>query len=124
VDALHIEMLQAVLDVGESPLLAGDGPLWFRGFATWPDDEGGAHIASLLSQYQAVRFVVGHSVQREVTSRFDHRIFLIDTGMLAAVYKGRASALEIAGGRISAIYPDGRALLQEGAAQRAGAAAR
>ncbi|CAN5437296.1 hypothetical protein BH23ACI1_BH23ACI1_29680 [soil metagenome] len=124
VDALHIEMLQVVLDVGESPLLAGDGPLWFRGFATWSDNEGGEHVASLLSQYRAVRFIAGHSVQREVTSRFDHRIFLIDTGMLAAVYKGRASALEIAGGRISAIYPDGRALLQEGAAQRVGAAAR
>jgi hypothetical protein len=33
---------------------------------------------------------------------------LIDTGMLTSVYKGRASALEITGDRLTAIYADGR----------------
>lgn len=125
VDAEHIEMLQIALGIGESSLLAGDGPLWFRGFATWSDAEGGELVGSLLERYRARRFVTGHTVQREITSRFDHRIFLIDTGMLRAVYRGRASALEISGKQISAVYTDGRKLLQDAAgAQRTGAAVR
>jgi hypothetical protein len=38
-------------------------------------------------------------------------VFLIDTGMLSTHYKGRASALEIAGGVTTAIYHDGREVL-------------
>jgi hypothetical protein len=40
--------------------------------------------------------------------------------MLASVYKGRASALEIAAGAATAIYPDQRVLLVP-APQRVGA---
>ena len=124
VDALHIEMLQVILALGDSPLLSPNGPLWFRGFATWSDAEGGEQVGTLLTRYGASRFVAGHTVQKQVTSRFGHRVFLIDTGMLGAVYKGRPSALELAGGRVSAVYTDGREVLQEAGAQRAGAAAR
>jgi hypothetical protein len=112
-DEQHVEMLKVILGLGESVLLAGDGPLWFRGFATWTDDEGAAHVETLLSQYGANRFVTGHTVQRRISSRFGHRVFLIDTGMLQAVYKGRASALEVSDGRVTAIYTDGREVLQE-----------
>ena len=35
-------------------------------------------------------------------------VLLIDTGMLASAYQGRASALEIVGDRLTAIYDDGR----------------
>jgi hypothetical protein len=110
-DERHVEMLKVILGIGESPLLASSGPLWFRGFATWSDEEGGELVGTLLARYGASRFVSGHTVQPRITSRFDHRVFLIDSGMLSAVYKGRASALEIAGGRISAIYTDGREVL-------------
>jgi hypothetical protein len=34
-------------------------------------------------------------------------VILIDTGMLAAVFKGRASALEIDGEKLTAVYADG-----------------
>lgn len=124
VDAEHIEMLQIALGIGESSLLAPGGPLWFRGFATWSDDEGSELVGSLLERYRARRFVSGHTVQQKITSRFDHRIFLIDTGMLGAVYRGRASALELAGERVSAIYTDGREVLQDAGAQRTDGAAR
>jgi hypothetical protein len=44
--------------------------------------------------------------------RFERRVFLIDTGMLSTYYKGgRASALEIDGSRVTAIYSDGRIIL-------------
>ena len=123
-DAHHLEMLNAVLGLGKSPLLAGTGPMWFRGFATWTDEEGSANITTLLERYGASRFVAGHTTQKanEIVHRFDNRVFLIDTGMLAEVYKGNASALEIDGNTISAIYPDRRVVLVNGAPQRVGGA--
>ena len=39
------------------------------------------------------------------------RAALIDTGMNTQFYKGRASALEIEGEKLTAIYDDGRAQL-------------
>jgi hypothetical protein len=50
---------------------------------------------------------------RGIRVRFGQRVFLIDTGMLAAVYKGRPSALEIDGARIKAIYPGEESVLVE-----------
>jgi hypothetical protein len=117
-DSRHIEMINAVLGIGKSPLLTSDGPLWFRGFATWRDDEGRTLISGLLSRYGARRFVAGHSIQSDgrIAERFDGRAFLIDTAMSSAYKGGRASALEIAGDRITAIYRDSRIVLVEGAA--------
>ncbi len=84
------------------------GPLWFRGFATWTPDEGAPRLARLREIHGADRFVVGHTVMRDhrITSRFDGQIWLIDTGMLARVYKGRASALELRGDAVSTLYAD------------------
>ncbi|HET7216419.1 MAG TPA: hypothetical protein VFJ02_00160, partial [Vicinamibacterales bacterium] len=49
--------------------------------------------------------------------RFGNRMFLIDTGMLSSYFKdGRASALELQGDRITAIYPDSREVLVPSAA--------
>jgi hypothetical protein len=123
-DAQHVEMLNALLGLGTSPLLSGTGPMWFRGFANWTEEEGAASIGTLLERYRASRFVTGHTTQKanEIVARFDNRVFLIDTGMLAAVYKGNASALEIAGDTISAIYPDRKVVITNGAGQRAGRA--
>jgi hypothetical protein len=39
-------------------------------------------------------------------------VVLIDTGMLTSFYKGRASALEIAGDKLTAIYSDARVSIQ------------
>ena len=38
-------------------------------------------------------------------------MFLIDTGMLASVYAGEPSALQIEAGRVTAVYLDERELL-------------
>ena len=50
---------------------------------------------------------------REIVVRFGGRAVLIDTGMLN-YYQGRASALEINGDQLTAIYEDGRVPLAEG----------
>jgi hypothetical protein len=69
--------------------------------------------AALLQKYQARRFVTGHTPQqnRSITVRFGGRAVLIDTGMLTSYYKGRASALEIDGDKLTAYYEDGKVTL-------------
>ncbi len=103
-------VLERVLSIGGWFTVHPGGPLWFRGYATWPDDEGTAHIVRLLDRYEAARFVVGHTVPttKRITSRLEDKVFLIDTGMLASHYRGRASALEIHGEQLIAIYAETR----------------
>ena len=88
-----------------------DGPLWFRGFAHWSEEEGAQQLPKLLKAYRVKRFVVGHTPQLpvQIQMRFQGKIFLIDTGMLSSYYRGGgASALEIQDGKVAAIYPDRR----------------
>ncbi len=88
-----------------------DGPLWFRGFAQWSEEEGAEQVSQLLKTYGVKRFVVGHTPQLPVRiqMRFQGKIFLIDTGMLSSYYQGGgASALEIRDGKVAAIYLDER----------------
>lgn len=101
---------QEILKIDGWHVVNPDGPLWYRGLATEPDDPAGGPFAALLVKYGAKRFVTGHTPQqsRSIIARFGGRAILIDTGMLMAVYKGRASALEIAGDQLTAIYEDGR----------------
>jgi hypothetical protein len=109
-DRDHLRGVVDLLQVGAWSIISPDGPLWFRGFAQWTDDNGAPAIDELLARYNVSRFVVGHTPTPggRVVPRFDQRVFLIDTGMLIEAYKGRASALEIVDGEVTAIYEDGR----------------
>jgi hypothetical protein len=105
-----VEQLQALLAVGKSSLFEPEGPLWYRGFAQWPEtpETNGAPATALLARFGVDRFVTGHTPSQSgrVVPRFGNRFILIDTGM---VFKGgRASAVEIQAGRITAIYSDSR----------------
>jgi hypothetical protein len=75
-----------------------------------PNDPVGAPFAALLDRYGAKRFVTGHTPQQDgrITVRYGGRVILIDTGMLTDVYKGRASALEIDGEKLTSMYVDGQ----------------
>ncbi|MGB2718100.1 MAG: metallophosphoesterase [Vicinamibacterales bacterium] len=106
----YVGRLQRVITIDKWGMLAADGPLWFRGYATLGEDAL-PQIEALLKRLGAARFIVGHTPQipGSISARFGNRIFLIDTGMLTSHFKGgRPSALEIAGGKITAIYPDQR----------------
>ncbi len=103
----HLKILGSFLAYGGWLSIHPDGPLWFRGFANWSEDKGASHVADLLGKYGASAFVVGHTPQQDgrIHTRFDRKVFLIDTGMLAGYYPGgRASALEIQNGKFTAIY--------------------
>jgi hypothetical protein len=90
-----------------------DGPLWYRGLAQEPDAFA-PQVDDILSKLHARAIVVGHTVTTpgKVTTRFGSRVILIDTGMNPAyVSDGRASALEIRGDEVAAIYVDRREVL-------------
>lgn len=106
----YVQRLQALLPINQWTLTSPEGPLWYRGYATLGDDAQ-PQIDALLKRLGAARFAVGHTPQipGEITARFGNRVFLMDTGMLSSHYQGgRPSALEIQGGRVTAIYTDGR----------------
>jgi hypothetical protein len=98
--------------------LAGsvDGPLWYRGLALEEEAVFAPEVEKILDAVGAKAIVVGHTVTPtgRITPRFGRKVVQIDTGMLTRVYKGRPSALEIAGDRWTAIYEDGRRPLTAG----------
>jgi hypothetical protein len=107
--------LAELLNVDNWSLVNANGPLWFRGFATWSSDEGRLALDALQRRYGPVRFVVGHTPLKppRQMARFGGRVFLIDSG-ISSVYRGeggRPSALEIRGGIYTAVYLDDRTVL-------------
>jgi hypothetical protein len=94
-----------------------DGPLWYRGYDQWSEEEGAPKVQKILGAYNATNIVVGHTVQRTARIRpgFGGRIMFIDTGMLSSYYTGgRPSALKINGhGEFTAVYLDQQIVLPD-----------
>ena len=98
-----------------------NGPLWYRGFALDEEPLLEPIVDRLLEAYDATAFVVGHTVQPggRIHTRLGGKLFLIDTGMLSSYYEGgQAAALEIRGGKFTAVYADRRVLLFDPSAPR------
>jgi hypothetical protein len=117
-----LSTLERCVDYEKWHLFSPEGPLWFRGYADprpsrpgsegygWTEAEGAARVAEVLASQRVRHVVVAHSPRESATIgvRFGGRAFLIDTGMLAEVYNGKPSALEIDRGVFTAIYTDRR----------------
>ena len=113
--------LDALMKMGAWYAINPNGPLWFRGYALWPSEEGTPNMKKILARYRAAHVVVGHTPMgsARITPRFSSQVFLIDTGMLSSHYPGgRASALEIRDGRYTALYLDGKTVLLEPSSQQ------
>lgn len=116
VDSAYHDRLLHLLDLSHWLCMSNDGPLWFRGYDAWSDEEGPPQIEKILAAYGAEHVVVGHTVQKSnhIRARFGGKVFLIDTGMLTTYWAGgRASALEILGNKFMAQYMDGSEVLME-----------
>jgi hypothetical protein len=97
---------QDLMEVGKWSLIDPQGPLWFRGYAQWPETETAPTVFGFLDALKLRRIVVGHTVtpSRKVTPRYGARVVLIDTGMLTRAYQGSPAALDLSGGTLKAIY--------------------
>lgn len=109
--------LAELLRIDKWSLFDPEGPLWFRGFATWSTDAGASQVKNLIQRYNVAHFITGHSVMqtRRITPRFSGALVLIDTGMVFP--GGVASALEIRDRRFTAIYSDAKTLLFDAGAR-------
>jgi hypothetical protein len=105
---LDVEYMRRMLDLPNGLLMSNHSPLWYRGLALEPEERNEKDLNKMLDRLDARYIVLGHTVLPEhtVTVRFNHRVFLIDTGMLKSYYGGRASALEIRDGKFTAYYAD------------------
>lgn len=105
-----IEVLVDLQSIDSWSIVDPEGPVWFRGFAQWSESEGQAATTVVLDRFGVSRAVAGHTPTstRRIVSRFDNRVFLIDTGMLASAYHGQPSALEFSDRRVTAVYLAGR----------------
>jgi hypothetical protein len=112
-DLFLLREAQALTKIAEWNVIDPEGPLWFRGYATWPEAETTTQVMTFLDQMKLARIVVGHTptTDRRIGTRYAGRVITIDTGMLASHYQGKPSALEIVEGRLKAIYLDGEAEL-------------
>jgi len=85
------------------------GPLWFRGYAQGADAQAEQALDTVLKRFGAKRMVMGHTTSREgrIRQRFGGKALFIDVG-LSTGYGRHIAALELRGGQLTALYPDGR----------------
>lgn len=116
--------IEQFLTLGSWLCVLEDGPVWFRGYDQWSEEEGVSKAEKILGAYKATNIVTGHTVQRtaRIRARFGGKIVLVDTGMLSSYYRGgKPSALEIDGdGKFTAVYLDQQAVLLEGKSAQPG----
>ena len=104
-----VEEVYPIVTIDKWLTISETGPLWSRDLAKLPDPEAQPLVTRALDAMGVQRIVLGHTPEPgEIVQRFGDQLYLIDTGMLRGyVEKGHASALEIADGHVTAIYPDG-----------------
>ncbi len=115
-DAARLEAL------GDSPLHAFDGPLWYRGNVYCSRLVEEDRLIASLEATGARRLVIGHTPTptRSVLERFDGRLVEVDTGMNAGYYKGKGHALIIEGDALTVIAEDGKTFAPEPHPRRVG----
>lgn len=104
-ETINLETKQWLSGEREQPpqaVVAPDGPVWSRHYSDAPDASDCALLDEALAALDADRMVVGHTVQPQVTSACDGKVWMIDVGM-AAHYGGKPAALEIRGDQVSVL---------------------
>lgn len=100
---------QLLQKVASDPLFGTTGPLWYRGNAACHPLLEQATLQRSLTKLGVDRVVIGHTptLNREIETRLDGMVYVVDTGMLKKVYKGHPRALEITPAGVRALTPDG-----------------
>ena len=101
-----LEKVAALFSAGET------GPLWYRGLANEPEAGLAPTLDVILERMKARAIVIGHTtvLPGKITPRLGGKVIQIDTGMVNGEFYpgGVASALELQGGKATAIYLDRR----------------
>ncbi|HET8698048.1 MAG TPA: metallophosphoesterase, partial [Gammaproteobacteria bacterium] len=99
---------ERVRDFARSPLMSGEAVFWYRGTATCNPALERGRLERELRVLNVDRVVIGHTPTADgrVQTRFDGAVVRADTGMQAAYFRGRASAVVIRGDSVRALYVD------------------
>ena len=121
INALMRKELRQIQDMIKNPqrylrpfkpklVYASDGPTWYRGLATKDENAAQEEVDRILDNLGAKAIVVGHSYSRsfgaspivtlEHVSRFQGKVFVIDTG-IAEIYGGVPSAMILENGEFT-----------------------
>ena len=88
------------------------GPLWYRGLANEAEASLAPTLDTILTRMNARAIVIGHTtvLPGKITPRLGGKVIQIDTGMVNGEFYpgGVASALELQGDKLTAIYLDRR----------------
>lgn len=105
---------KAVMELNDSAIHGSNSPLWYRGTVGCGELTGGDALNAALTRIAATRVVIGHTptVTRRVLQRMHGRVIEIDTGMLAASYKGSGNALIIEGDSLTVVNENGTTISQ------------
>lgn len=100
------QALEDFMQLKQSLISGSSGLAWYRGTAMCHPATESLAVDAVFERLGARRVVIGHTPTRtrRVGSRMDERIIAMDTGMLASVYRGRASLLFIEGNSLSVVY--------------------
>jgi hypothetical protein len=100
--------IREFLELSESPELGSDGPLWYRGSVYCKPLLERPILEAALERLAVARVVVGHTPtgDRRAHSMYDGKLLMLDTGMLAAYYNGRPTALVIEGDQTRVQYAE------------------
>jgi hypothetical protein len=100
--------IREFLDLADSAELGSDGPLWYRGSVYCKPLLERPILEAALERLTAARVVVGHTptADRRAHSLYDGKLLMLDTGMLAAYYNGRPTALVIEGAQMHVQYAE------------------
>ena len=105
-DAQALRELETILSIGGWYISHPDGPLWYRGYSTEPENSFNSTLDKILSNIKARYIVVGHTpIPNGIASKWSGKVFLIDTGMLRSYFRGRCSALVIEQDKFATVYP-------------------
>jgi hypothetical protein len=119
-DAPLLLEAQEVLKIAAWNVVDPEGPLWYRGFATDPEETSRAAVDRLREHLKLARIVVAHTPtqSRRIVARHDMTVIVIDTGMLTRFYMGNPALLDLSSERPRAIYLDGESELSSSSANK------
>jgi hypothetical protein len=100
------ERAEALRAMQNAAVFTTAGPTWYRGQSLCNPYVEADNLEAALAKLGVARVVVGHTVapERRVSSRFDGRVVMLDTGMLPA-YGGTSAAFLFESGAWSVSYP-------------------
>ena len=116
-DMVAAELSDPAAITPDGPVMAPDGPLWYRGLAEIDGPTMAAQVDEVLAAFGVKRIVIGHTpTAGAVVSRFDGKVIVIDVGM-TAVFGSHRACLVQEGDNLYAIHRGKKLALPSGGAE-------